>query len=308
MSLVNLKDVLPEAQKNKYAVGAFTVWNMEYVQAVVEVAEELNSPAILMVGPVEERTAGKNGLERIAQLALYEIRRSKIPLVLHYDHSDSVEVLKKAIDAGFSSIMFDGSMLPYEKNVELTRIAVELGRKNNVSVKGEIGKVGGLESNRDIPQTEAWLTTPEEAEDFLKKTDVDALAISIGTVHGLYKVTPKINIERLKKIRKVVNVPLVLHGGSDTPEDIIRQTIVYGISKINICTDLKLAYAQAQRSVFKKDKELFDPAVFLSAGREAVKETVKKKIMLFGSVNKVKKKRKNAKKREESGGTEDIDD
>ena len=115
----------------------------------------------------------------------------------------------------------------------------------------------------------------------MKKTGVDALAISIGTVHGLYKVAPEINIERLKKIRKVVDVPLVLHGGSDTPEDIIRQTIVYGISKINICTDLKLAYAQAQRSVFEKDKKLFDPAVFLSAGREAVKETVKKKIMLF---------------------------
>jgi len=288
MSLVTMKELLIDAQKRKYAVGAFTVWNMEYTQGVLEAAEELKSPVIIMFGPVETRYAGKNGLEILSGVILSVIKYSKIPVVLHLDHSIEIELIRRAINSGFSSVMFDGSLLPYSENVRITKEVIALAHPKGISVEAEIGKVAGLEwDNNLLDSGENLLTSPGEALKFYEDTKVDALAVSIGTVHGLYKAKPKLDIERLKQIRKNVDVPLVLHGGSDTPDEQIKETILNGITKINIATELKLAYAKGVGDIFANNPEETDMFKILGSGRERIKKLVRQKIVLFGSENKI---------------------
>lgn len=286
MSLVTLKELLKDAQNNKYAVGGFIVWNMEYVQAVINGAEELKSPVIIMIGPVEIKYAGTYGIELLSNIALFAIKKAKIPVALHFDHSQSKELLEDALNCGFSSVMFDGSRLPFDENIRITKSIVEIARKKGASVEGEVGVVGGLEGDIDVPEEEAIYTSCDDARKFLDKTGVDALAVAIGTTHGLYKVKPKLDIQRLKEIRKEVSVPLVLHGGSDTPEEMVKEAIKEGICKVNIATELKLAYAKANAKVFENNKDEYDTRVLLGAGRNGAAELVKKKIMLFGSNDK----------------------
>lgn len=283
MPLVTLKELLKDAQEKKYAVGGFIVWNMEYIQGVIQAAEELKAPVIIMIGPVEIKYAGKYGIETLANMVLFAINKTKIPVALHFDHSQSKELIKDALSNGFSSVMFDGSRLTFDENISITRSIVELARKKGVSVEGEVGVVGGLEGDRNIPEDEAYYTSVIDAKRFIDETKVDALAVAIGTTHGLYNVKPRLDIQRLKEIRREVQVPLVLHGGSDTPAEMIKSAIKEGICKVNIATELKLAYAKANAEVFKDNENEYDPRVFLGAGRNGVKELVKEKIILFGS-------------------------
>ena len=283
MGLVTLKEILKDAMKRKYAVGGFIIWNMEYVQGVISAAEELKSPVIIMIGPVEIGYAGKRGIEVLTNIALFAINRTKIPVALHFDHSQTKDLLVDALNCGFSSIMFDGSRFPFDENVSITKSIVEMARKKGASVEGEVGVVGGLEGDIDVPEEEAIYTTPDDARKFLDRTGVDALAVAIGTCHGLYKVKPKLDIERLKEIKKVIDVPLVLHGGSDTPSEMVKETIKEGICKVNIATELKVIYARAEAKVFRENENEYDPRVFLGAGRDAVRELVKEKMILFGS-------------------------
>lgn len=283
MALVILKELLKDAQKNKYAVGGFIVWNMEYIQGVIDGAEELKSPVIIMIGPDEIKYAGKYGIETLSNIVLFAINKTKIPIALHFDHSQSEGLIKDALNNGFSSVMFDGSRLTFNENIRITGSIVKLARKKGVSVEGEVGIVGGFEGDRNIPEDEAYYTSVIDAKRFIDETNVDALAVAIGTSHGLYKVKPKLDIQRLKEIRKEIQIPLVLHGGSDTPAEMIKSAIKEGICKVNIATELKLAYAKANAKVFKDNENEYDPRVFLGAGRDGVKKLVKEKIILFGS-------------------------
>jgi len=205
-----------------------------------------------------------------------------IPIALHLDHATSYQQVVECIRAGYTSVMIDGSKLPYDENVALTRKVVELAHYAGVSVEAELGKVGGTEDDLTVDEREATFTVPEEAVKFIEDTGVDYLAIAIGTAHGVYKWEPKLDLERLKKIRSMVSVPLVLHGASGVPDDGLRDAIACGINKINLATDLKIPMARAIRDIFMVDPDEDDPRKYLGAAREAVEAVVRDKIRVIG--------------------------
>lgn len=273
-----MKEMLIEARSKKYAIGAFEFWSLDSAQAVVEAAQEQNMPVILQAGPLEADFAGIKNISKIARMAAEE---ASIPVALHADHFETYEDICRALDAGFTSVMIDASALPYKENVELTKRVVAAARQGNVTVEAELGKLAGSEAHLDISGEEALQTDPEDAKRFVEETGIDALAVAIGTVHGFYKFTPKINIERLKKIANKVGIPLVLHGGSGTPEEKVIEAIHNGIAKVNICTEFVYAYGKAYTETqgipgFKYNiPALFGPA------KEAGKKLAASKIKLF---------------------------
>lgn len=286
MALTSFKNLLHHALQEHYAVGAYTTFNMEYTRGLVETAQENQSPMIIMFGTVETDYAG---MERLCSIILREINLSKIPIGLHFDHGNSYEIVIKAITSGFNSVMFDGSHLPYEENVEITREIVRVAHAVDVAVEAELGLVGGTEgeSGTEEANTEsAALTDPDQAWDFVKKTGVDALAVAIGTAHGLYRKKPTIDIDRLIAIRKKVSVPLVLHGGSDTPEDKLLSSIDHGIAKININSDLKAAFTRSLRSSLSNAPDDIAFEKHLAHATIAMKKTLKQKMELFRSSGK----------------------
>lgn len=286
MALTPFKNLLHHALQEHYAVGAFTTFNMEYTRGLVETAEENQSPIIIMFGTVETDYAG---MERLCSIILQEINWSKVPIGLHFDHGNSYEIVIKAITSGFNSVMFDGSHLPYEENVDITREIVRVAHAVDIAVEAELGLVGGTEGETGIeePNTEtAGLTDPDQALDFVKKTGVDALAVAIGTAHGLYRRKPTIDIDRLIAIRKKVSVPLVLHGGSDTPEDKLLSSIDHGIAKININSDLKAAFTRSLRSSLSNAPDDIAFEKHLSQATKAMKRVLQQKMELFRSSGK----------------------
>jgi fructose-bisphosphate aldolase, class II len=278
MPLTTMKDILGEAKIGKYAVGAFEFWSLDSAQAVVEAAQEQNMPVILQVGPLEAAFAGIKNLSKIATMVAEEVG---IQVALHADHFECYDDICKALDAGFTSVMIDASRYDFRENVQLTKKVVAAAKSLGISVEAELGKLAGAEAKLNISEEEALQTDPDDAEKFVEETGIDALAVAIGTVHGFYKFTPRINIERLKKIAKKVTIPLVLHGGSGTPEEKVVEAIQNGITKVNICTEFIAAfghaYSDAQRKVdFKYNiPGLFEP------GKAAGKEVVSSKIKLF---------------------------
>ncbi len=231
--LVTLKEVLTKARANQYAVPGFDCVEDYMVRTILETAEEKHSPVILMC--LGMHLAG-NGWTYLCGLIKMAAEMHNIPIVLHLDHARDLDLIKQAVDNGFTSVMIDGSELPFEENVALTRGAVEIARPHGVSVEGELGHVGGM----NLAATESKdsvLTVPEEVVAFVEQTDVDSLAVSIGTAHGVYESLPNLNIERLKELNAVSQVPLVLHGGSGTPDEQIRNAVDHGISKLNIFAD-----------------------------------------------------------------------
>ncbi|NLJ48442.1 MAG: class II fructose-bisphosphate aldolase [Candidatus Atribacteria bacterium] len=286
MALTPFKNLLHHALQEHYAVGAYTTFNMEYTRGLVETAEENQSPMIIMFGTVETDYAG---MERLCSIILREISWSKVPIGLHFDHGNSYEIVMRAITSGFNSVMFDGSHLPYEENIDITREIVRVAHAVDVAVEAELGLVGGTEGETETkePSTETLgLTDPDQAFDFVKKTEVDALAVAIGTAHGLYRRKPTIDIERLIAIRKKVSVPLVLHGGSDTPEDKLLSSIDHGIAKININSDLKAAFT---RSLWSSLSNAPDDIAFEKHFTQAIKameKILKQKMELFRSSGK----------------------
>lgn len=273
--LVNLNDVLKRAQAEKYAVGLFNTTDTDMLQAAIGAAEELNSPIIIGTAEV---LLPYGELKLIAPSVLAAAKAAKVPVVVHFDHGLSFERCIEALKLGFSSIMFDGSALPYAQNLEATREMVKIAHAFGATVEGEIGHVGEAVNN-DNMQTDSY-TTPEEALEFYNHTGVDALAVAIGSAHGVYKSKPKLNIERLKQISNVVPVPLVLHGGSGLSDDDFTSCIENGMAKVNVFTDLCLAGEQAYKHSNDGYLETRNKKV------EQITQAVKKKILVFGSQNK----------------------
>ena len=276
--LVNLNEVLKKAQKGKYAVGLFNTTDTDMLQAVIEAAEESNSPVILGTAEV---LLPYGELKLIAPSVIAAAKRAKVPVVVHYDHGLTFDRCIEALKLGFSSIMFDGSAKPYEQNIAETREMVKIAHAFGATVEGEIGHVGEA-AKEDNLLTDMY-TTPEEAKAYLEATGVDALAVAIGSAHGVYKKKPMLNIERLKEISSAVKVPLVLHGGSGLSDDDFKNAIRNGIAKVNIFTDLCLAGERAMKDGEEKKLGYLETR---NLKVEYIKEAVKHKMALFGSVNK----------------------
>lgn len=276
--LVDLKDVLLDAKKNKYAVGLFNTLNTEMVRGVIEAAEQAKSPIIIGTAEVLLPDGPFNTLApQLVSLA----KEASVPVVVHFDHGLTEEKCKEALANGFTGIMFDGSLGDPNENIKRTKSMVDYCHSKGVSIEGEIGHVGFIAEG--YVGTADRYTTVKEAVDFVSATGVDALAIAIGTAHGAYKIPPKIGFERLVEIAKAVDTPLVLHGGSGVPEDAIKKSIECGISKINVYTDLVIAANNAMREGVKNDK---DYLTVKSDMLNAVKQTTLEKLKLFGSANK----------------------
>ena len=270
--LVNLTDILPQAQKGGYAVGLFNTTDTDMLQAAISAAEELRSPIIIGTAEV---LLPFGELQLIAPSVIHAAKRASVPVVVHYDHGLTFDRCMEALKLGFSSVMFDGSAESHEENLAATREMAKIAHSMGASIEGEIGHVG----NADTGDNEAsdQYTTPEEAVEFVKATGVDALAVAIGTAHGAYKTKPRLDIARLEQIRAALDTPLVLHGGSGLSDEDFRNTIRAGIAKMNIFTDLCVAGMDAVRNC---------PLSYLEARNlkvEAIKQAVMNKILLFGS-------------------------
>lgn len=281
MSYVNTFRMLEEADKNGYAVGAFNVENMEMVMAVIKAAEEMNAPAILQTTPSTVKYAGVQlYYANVAAAA----KQAKVPIALHLDHGNTFKLAMDAFRAGYSSIMIDGSKEVLEKNIAITKKVADVCNAVGVPVEAELGKVGGKEDELDC--NNPAYTEPDDAVRFVKETGITSLAIAIGTAHGIYKGEPKLDVDRLSEIRKVVSIPLVLHGASGVPDETVRECIRRGISKVNFATELRIAYSNGVKDFLKEQPEAFDPKKYGKVGMEYVTEVVKKKISLCGCVDK----------------------
>ncbi|MFD1167886.1 class II fructose-1,6-bisphosphate aldolase [Oceanobacillus caeni] len=284
MTLVPVTEMLQKAKKNKYAVPQFNIINMEFTQAIVEVANEENYPVILGVG---EPTIQYMGMDYIISIVNAATKNSLVPIALHLDHGSSFEVVMKCIRAGFSSVMIDGSSLSLEENIILTKKVVEAAHSVGVSVEAELGTIGGTEDDITVKEEDVILPNAEEAIEFWKQTRVDALAVAVGTAHGMYKKKPNIQFDVISEVAQAVPVPLVLHGGSGVPDDDITRAISLGVSKINVNTENQVAFTEAVRAVLSTQSEISDSRIFLRTGRAAVKVMARSKIQLFGANYKV---------------------
>lgn len=310
MALMNSRQMFKNAYEGKYAIGAFNVNNMEIIQGIVGAAKALDSAVILQVSAGARKYANPIYLRKLVEAAVEE---TDLPIVLHLDHGDSFELCKQCIDDGFTSVMIDGSALPYEENIALAQRVVEYAHPRNVTVEAELGKLAGVEDDVNVSAEDATYTDPDQAVDFVKRTGVDSLAIAIGTSHGAYKFTgdPKLDFARLEKISNLLpEFPLVLHGASSVipkylelnnkyggqipgakgvPEDMLNQASKLGVCKINVDTDLRMAMTAAIRQIFAENPSEFDPRKYLGPGRNAIQEIVAHKIQnVFGSAGSAK--------------------
>ncbi len=276
--LVNLKEILQDAHRGKYAVGLFNTTDTDMLEAVISAAEELRAPVIIGTAEVL-LPAGE--LKLIAPAILAAAKRASVPVVVHYDHGLTFARCMEALQLGFSGIMFDGSAGEYEQNIADTREIVRIAHAFGAAVEGEIGHVG--EADSDDQHADRFYTKPEEALDFAARTGVDALAVAIGTAHGAYKSKPRLDLERLRQIRQALDLPLVLHGGSGLSDDDFRQAIACGISKVNIFTDLCLAGNRAMKEGLEMGLPYLD---IRNRKVEQIREEVKKKMTLFGCCGK----------------------
>ena len=280
MSLVTTKELLLDAQKNGYAVGAFNVENMEMVQAVV--AEELKSPVIMQTTPSTIKYASP---EMFYANVAAAANNASVPVVMHLDHGSSFELAVHAFRAGYTSIMIDGSHSVFEENIAITKSVVDVCHAGNVPVEAELGKVGGKEDDLDGGDDNPY-TDPAQAVEFVKQTGVTSLAVAIGTAHGVYKGEPKLDLDRLSEIRKVVDIPLVLHGTSGVPDATVTECVNRGICKVNYATDLRIAFTNGVEKVFEENPDVIDPKKYNAAGKECVKEYVMSKMKVCKSVGK----------------------
>jgi fructose-bisphosphate aldolase class II len=277
-----MNEFLPKAKANKFAVGQFNMNNLEFAQAITEAAIAEKSPFIF---GVSEGALKYMGIEYTVAIAEAAARKSGLPIALHLDHGSSFEVAMQCIRAGFSSVMFDGSHYSLEENIRLTKEVVRAAHAMGVSVEGELGTIGGVEDDISVDEEHAALAKPEEAIRFYEETGVDALAIAVGTAHGMYKGEPKIHYDIIQKVADAIPVPIVLHGGSGVPDEAIRQSIQAGVGKINVNTENQVACTNAIREVLSGDSKVYDPRKYLAPARNAMIEVVREKIRLFGSSN-----------------------
>lgn len=273
--LVSLKEILKDAKEKEYAVGMFNMLNLETARGIIRAAEAVNSPVILGVAEVHLPIIP---FDYAALIMNKMAEEAKVPVCLHFDHGVDMVKIEKALEAGFTSVMYDGSALPYEENVARSKEVTELARKTGASVEAELGHVGGTEGGADDGYKEQY-TDPEDVKDFIEKTGVDALAVAIGTAHGQYKAKPNLDLGRLEKIEKISTVPLVLHGGSGLTDEDFIGTIKKGINKINICTELCVAADGAYKRASSLERGITEVV-------DAVSEIVELRMKLFGSANK----------------------
>lgn len=278
MALVTSKDMLLKAQEGRYAVGAFNVENMEMVKAVIKAAEDLQAPVMLQTTP---STVKYGSLETYAAMVKAEAKKAKVPVALHLDHGNSFDLAIKAMKAGYTSVMIDGSGLPFEENMALTKKVSEVAKAYGIPVEAELGKVGGKEDDLEVEADTN--TNPKEAEIFANETGVDSLAIAIGTAHGFYNGTPVLDIERISKVKELVTIPLVLHGASGLTDRQVKDCVGRGMCKVNFATELRAAYLQAVRNLLEEDKKVIDPKKIGSVTMEAVTDLVKGRIRMCGS-------------------------
>lgn len=284
MPLVTTKEMLLNAQKGNYAVGAFNVENMEMVMAVMEAAEELKSPVIMQTTPSTVKYAGLDFFLANVKAAA---ERASVPVAMHLDHGSSFELAMQAYRAGYTSIMIDGSHESFEKNIEVSKAVADACAPSGIPVEAELGKVGGKEDDLDGGDDNPY-TDPQQASEFVKRTGVSSLAVAIGTAHGVYKGEPKLDLERLSEIRKVIEIPLVLHGTSGVPDETVTECVRRGICKVNYATDLRIAFTKGVEEVFQENPGVIDPKKYNAKGKERVKEYVMSKMRVVKSVGKAK--------------------
>ena len=309
MSLVTTKEMFEKAMKEGYAIGAFNVNNMEIIQGIVDAAAEQNSPVILQASSSAIKYARINYLMKMVEAAVEE--HPNIPIAIHLDHGPDFETCKMCVDNGFTSVMFDGSKYDFEENIRLTKEVVDYAHAHGVVVEAELGKLAGIEDDVNVSEADAMYTDPEQAEEFVRRTGVDSLAIAIGTSHGAYKFKgeAKLRFDILQQIKeRIPNTPIVLHGASTVipelvnicneyggnipgakgvPDEILHEASISGVSKINVDTDLRLAMTAGIRKVFIDEPSAFDPRKYLTPARDLVKQTVAHKMKdVFGSANK----------------------
>ena len=297
--LANTKKILQKAAKKGYAVGHFNINNMEILQGVVQAANNLKAPIIVATSEGSIKYAGINFLYDLAKTAA---ELSKVPVALHLDHGRDMKIIKQAIKLGYSSVMYDGSHLPFKQNIRNTKKIVKLAHKKNISVEAELGTIGGVEDS--IKSRKITYTDPEKAKEFVQKTGCDFLAVAIGTSHGAYKFAGKanLNMDLLKKINQKTKIPLVLHGGSEVPQEIVKMAERYGaklkgvkgvpdsqirtavrngINKINTDTDLRIAFDAAIRKVIKTKPKDFDPRHLLAPARDLITQVAEHRMKVF---------------------------
>lgn len=299
MALITSKEIFARALTKDYAVGAFNVNNMEIIQGIVDAAKEENAPVILQVSAGARKYARPAYLLKLVEAAIED---SGLDIVLHLDHGEDYDICKKCVDDGFTSVMIDGSKHSFEENIALTKQVVEYAHSRGAVVEAELGKLAGVEDNIKVDARSATFTDPDEAAEFVERTGVDSLAIAIGTSHGAYKFKgePYLDFDRLKKIHELIpDTPLVLHGASTVlpefvarcneyggnipgaqgvPEEMIRTAAQYGICKVNIDTDLRLAMTAEVRKFLMEKPEEFDPRKYLAPARDAIQRMVQHKI------------------------------
>lgn len=281
--LITMKELLTVAKENKFAVGAFNVADSSFLRAVVEEAESLNSPAIIAIHPSELEFL----TDEFFSYVRHRVYASPVPFVIHLDHGGSIEEILRAIRCGFTSVMIDGSLLPYEENVALTKKATEIAHAVGISIEGELGTIGSTGNSVEGGVTKVTYTDPAEAKDFVERTGVDTLAVAIGTAHGIYpkNIKPELQMDILKEINDLVDIPLVLHGGSANPDSEVAESVQLGVSKINISSDMKYAYFTKAREILSTT-EYWDPNVIYPDCIKEARKVINHKMYLFNSVGK----------------------
>ena len=309
MPLVTTKNMFEKSMKEGFAIGAFNINNMEIIQGIVDAASENNSPVILQVSSSAIKYARMPYLIKMVEAA---VETTNIPIALHLDHGPDFETCKECVDAGFTSVMIDGSKYSFEENIELTKKVVEYAHSKGVVVEAELGKLAGIEDDVNVAAGDAMYTDPDQAKEFVERTGCDSLAIAIGTSHGAYKFKgeARLRFDILAKVKELIpNTPIVLHGASTViqelvemcnkyggdipgakgvPDEILHEASLKGVSKINVDTDLRLAMTAQIRKVFVEEPAAFDPRKYLTPAREEVKNTVSHKMKdVFGSANRI---------------------
>ncbi|EKO3805008.1 TPA: tagatose bisphosphate family class II aldolase [Vibrio harveyi] len=284
MYLISSREMLKRAQQAGYAVPAFNIHNLETVQVIVETASEMGSPVILAGTPGTFDYAGTDYLISICKEAAH---KHSIPLVLHLDHHEDLQDICTKVDHGIRSVMIDGSHYAFDQNIEIVRSVVQYCNRFDASVEAELGRLGGQEDDLIVDRADALMTDPASAAEFVRRTGIDSLAVAIGTAHGLYKAEPKLDFNRLDKIRGVVDIPLVLHGASGVPDEMVRRCIDLGVCKVNVATELKIAFSNAVKQHFAHHPDANDPRKYITPGKAAMKQVVMDKIHMCGSEGKL---------------------
>ncbi len=282
--IVNAKKMLEDAKVNKYAVPHFNINNLEWTRYILEECNRLKSPVILGVSEGAIRYMG--GYKVVANLVknLDEELNIQIPVAIHLDHGSSVESCKKAVDAGFTSVMIDASKYSLEENIDMTKQVVEYARIKNITIEAEIGHIGGSEDNMS---SEIAYAKVDDAVKLYNETKIDFLAPALGSVHGLYKGEPCLDFDKMKEISEKTNIPLVLHGGTGIDDEKLKKAIASGICKVNINTELQIAWTKAVRKFLSEDTKAYDPRTVIKSGEQSMKQAIEHKVNVLGSINRI---------------------